>query len=529
LDRDDPQDFVVSNRRTPKMCFSPTTPWPSINRMRAIRTWQGVRMRRAEIGPDPDAALRRLTLPAAWGDTTAAALAALVPGDDPVNLPFAADGWIRPIAERARSAGLDRDLSEPLHRLLLERRGAPTAAIWRSEPAALPGFVLNLAAFHEPNVGFDFASFASAVDLAGTALTLVAPPASRVGIGIADLDGLLAALGLDYDSVPARNVAACIAALLRGQADATSATMARLFGGATPPASDLPAPASSVIPGLATAAQEALAAAASGSALHHLATTCITNAGSAEALLDVETSGIAPAFSYVRPDGLLTKAARARLAARGMTPEAALAGLLSGANPLPLGDVSAHAAMHDAVAPFVHIVPSRPVAEPVETVQRQTLPGRRRGYTQRAAVGGHSIFLRTGEYDDGRLGEVAIALSKASAPFRGLMDNFALAVSIGLQHGVPLEEFVQAFIFTRFGPAGAVEGDPAIARATSLLDYAFRHLAANYLRQAIPSAEDEAPDTVGSGARDHAPLLPLDLPHSASPRARRRGLRVVGK
>src|SRR5258708_6837951 len=109
------------------------------------------------------------------------------------------------------------------------------------------------------------------------------------------------------------------------------------------------------------------------------------------------------------------------------------------------------------------------------------------------------------------------------------MDNFAHAVSLGLQHGVPLERFVEAFTFTRFGPAGVVEGDPAVHAATSLLDYAFRHLAANYLgRHDIPEAEiEESGDTVGEGARDQAPLLPLDLPADASPRARRRTLRVV--
>ena len=83
-----------------------------------------------------------------------------------------------------------------------------------------------------------------------------------------------------------------------------------------------------------------------------------------------------------------------------------------------------------------------------------------------------------------------VALHKEGAAFRGLMDNFAIAVSLGLQHGVPLEAFVEAFTFTRFGPAGAVEGDPAVAHATSLLDYTFRHLAANYLgRRDIPEAE----------------------------------------
>jgi hypothetical protein len=140
------------------------------------------------------------------------------------------------------------------------------------------------------------------------------------------------------------------------------------------------------------------------------------------------------------------------------------------------------------------------------------------------------VLLRTGEYDDGSLGEVVIALSKEGAAFKGLMEAFATAVSLGLQHGVTLETFVEAFTFTRFGPAGAVEGDPAVKHATSFLDYAFRHLASNYLgRRDIPAAEFEPADTVGDGHRDQAPLLPLDLPAEASPRARRRGLRVVGR
>ena len=148
--------------------------------------------------------------------------------------------------------------------------------------------------------------------------------------------------------------------------------------------------------------------------------------------------------------------------------------------------------MHDAVAPFVHAMPARPepVRQPAHAARRRELPARRAGYTQKAAVGGHRLYLRTGEYDDGTLGEVFIALHKEGAAFRGLMDNFAVAVSLGLQHGVPLEAFVEAFTFTRFGPAGAVEGDPAVAHATSLLDYTFRHLAANYLgRRDIPEAE----------------------------------------
>ncbi len=137
---------------------------------------------------------------------------------------------------------------------------------------------------------------------------------------------------------------------------------------------------------------------------------------------------------------------------------------------------------------------------------------------KKASVGGHKLFVRTGEYDDGSLGEVVITLPKEAAAFRGLMDNFTHAVSIGLQHGVKLDRFVEAFTFTRFGPAGVVEGDPAVHAATSLLDYAFRHLAANYLgRHDIPEAEIEDADSVGQDARDESPLLPLDLPAEASP------------
>ena len=205
---------------------------------------------------------------------------------------------------------------------------------------------------------------------------------------------------------------------------------------------------------------------------------------------------------------------------------------LAGTTVLPVATQAAHAAMHDAVAPFVHAMPPRPIdARQAPAVgHRRDLPSRRAGYTQKAAVGGHKLYLRTGEYADGQLGEIFLALHKEGAAFRGLMDNFAVAVSLGLQHGVPLESFVEAFTFTRFGPAGAVEGDPAVRTATSLLDYAFRHLAANYLgRRDIPEAEAEAPDTVGDGARDRAPLLPLEFPAETSPRARRRGFRVVGE
>jgi ribonucleoside-diphosphate reductase alpha chain len=108
---------------------------------------------------------------------------------------------------------------------------------------------------------------------------------------------------------------------------------------------------------------------------------------------------------------------------------------------------------------------------------REKLPNRRKGYTQKAIVGGHKVYLRTGEYEDGRLGEIFIDMHKEGAAFRAMMNNFAIAVSLGLQYGVPLEEYVEAFTFTKFEPAGMVQGNDAIKNATSILDYIFRELA----------------------------------------------------
>ena len=136
---------------------------------------------------------------------------------------------------------------------------------------------------------------------------------------------------------------------------------------------------------------------------------------------------------------------------------------------------------------------------------RDPLPGRRKGYTQKAVIGGHKVYLRTGEYDDGRLGEIFIDMHKEGAAFRSLMNNFAIAVSIGLQYGVPLEEFVEAFTFTRFEPSGMVQGNDAIKMATSIIDYLFRELAISYLGRsdlAHASPDDLRADTIGGGEQE---------------------------
>lgn len=133
--------------------------------------------------------------------------------------------------------------------------------------------------------------------------------------------------------------------------------------------------------------------------------------------------------------------------------------------------------------------------------RRRRLPDRRSGYTQKAKIGGHTIYLRTGEYDDGGLGEIFVDMHKEGAAFRSLMNCFAIAISLGLQHGVPLEEFVEAFLFTRFEPNGMVAGNPQIKMTTSIIDYLFRELAIAYLgRQDLAQVtpEDLRASSVGS-------------------------------
>ncbi len=127
------------------------------------------------------------------------------------------------------------------------------------------------------------------------------------------------------------------------------------------------------------------------------------------------------------------------------------------------------------------VTETAPVQAAPAQVERRRLPERRKGYIQKSTVGGHKVYLHTGEYDDGALGEIFIDLHKEGAAFRSLMNNFAISISIGLQYGVPLEEYCDAFLFTRFEPAGEVKGNDTIRHATSILDYIFRELAVSYL------------------------------------------------
>jgi len=145
------------------------------------------------------------------------------------------------------------------------------------------------------------------------------------------------------------------------------------------------------------------------------------------------------------------------------------------------------------------------IKEIVKEQERTRMPERRKGYTQKAVVGGHKVYLRTGEYEDGQLGEIFIDMHKEGAGFRAMMNNFAIAVSVGLQYGVPLEEFVDAFTFTKFEPAGMVQGNDSIKNATSILDYIFRELAVSYLDRtdlAHVKPEGASFDDIGRGEEE---------------------------
>ena len=494
--------------------------------------WEGVALRRIRIGADPDAPTRAVALPGPWEDEAGAALAALAPGMAPITLPRATEAWIARALSRGEKAGVvtpheQRQLAEGWRALLLTRRGAPGMESWRGDARAEPRFVLNLPAFLEPEGGFDLEGYAEACALGVMFLDAVTHgKSSKLRLGFADLAGLLAGLGLPYDSEGARQVAAGIGALTRGAAEAQSGRLAERLGAREPVALIWPEPpATTPLPGLAAAARAALDAAAASPGLRHQALVALTHADAAEALLGAETAGIAPAPGATRavetPVGVVDVPTRAAQRA----PQGRVAALL--------GPVSqaARRQMLVAVAPFLHAAPPVPVAlaaPPRPAPAPRPALRRQAGQTLHVTVGGHRVALRTAE-EHGALREIAFSLAKEGAAYRSLMDGFAQAVSLGLARGVPLADYVDAFAYTRFGPAGAVEGDPDIPRATSVLDWAFRRLALDYLGSALPqpdNAPDGAPENL-SRAAEQSPLLPLDLPERPKRSPPKANLRVV--
>ena len=162
--------------------------------------------------------------------------------------------------------------------------------------------------------------------------------------------------------------------------------------------------------------------------------------------------------------------------------------------------------------------------------ERERMPDRRKGYTQKAVVGGHKVYLRTGEYDDGRIGEIFIDMHKEGAALRSLLNNFAIAVSLGLQYGVPLDEYVDAFTFTRFEPSGPVQGNDSIKYATSILDYVFRELAVSYMERfdlAHVDPSGEGFDALGKGVAEGKPATDTRYVSKGLTRSRTDRLKVM--
>ena len=544
----DAPDTPVSGRRTKARPLQRTN-GQLINSQQISAHWNGVRMRKVRAGADPDAATRLVTLPADWDDDAAAALAQLAPGQANVSLAQAAARWIQAIAgvpaSQEADAGTtitDSGLAERLNQLLLYRVAAPNQAVWQASRTETPAFVINLAAFAQAPAGFDVDALEAAVRNVAEALRRQAGITGKSGrILLGNLDACLAGLGLDYDSDAARDMAACLFALATASAHPDRAPRQGLRR---------QPPAQCPVPQLAARAQ---------AAWHHAAAhtagtdselfpepdqveTGLSMPGPADALLGFEACGVAPIFSPLRSDGRLATSTLARLAARGTSPEAALAASLAGAPVLRMADFASVQAMHRAISPFIDRMPvpalssdgadaGRRVAAghpDLPTPSRRELPARHGGFTQKASVGGHRMFLRTGEYRDGSLGELSISPVRDGPAQRGLMEAFSQAVSIGLQHGVPLEAYVDAFAYMRFGPNGAVEGDASVASATSLLDYAFRTLAQTYLGCVLPDAPQAQPDHEIPEDQAEA-LLPLDLPRASNVGIRQRhGLRLVG-
>ncbi|GBQ97288.1 vitamin B12-dependent ribonucleotide reductase [Acetobacter nitrogenifigens DSM 23921 = NBRC 105050] len=544
--------------------------------MNAQRYWNGVRMRTVMASPDPDAPARRVTLPVDWDDAAAAALAQIAPiqtgaGQDAVSVAEESARWIETLV-----APDDEGSARSLTWLLLLRQAAPTLALWSGELDRRPGFVVNLAAFALPGEGFAGETFVAALRLlcgvlrrlalekaglrngelaldpesqapevlpsgkvttlrnAGKAEARKSGAASEPALPLAEpqlvagellltnLDACLAALGFDYDSDEGRDAACSLMAL--------ATLVAREGLGCD----RLPlTPHRHVIPGLASVARDAWArAAVETDAPEPRIETGLSAPGPVDALLGVEACGLAPIFSPIRADGRLAASTLARLAARGLTLEAAFAASIAGAPALAVPGPEGHMRMHRALAGFVDRAPPRPdpvaglgLRLPPRGVARR-MPDRHGGVMQKTTVGGRRLFLRTGEFDDGTLGEIEISPTRENPMVRGLMESFSEAVSIGLQYGAPLEEYVERFAYSCFGPAGTVEGDPVASYATSMLDYVFRALSDLYLGRRLPDAphEDDGEDT--------APLLPLDMERGAQrastppPRGARR-LRLV--
>lgn len=493
--------------------------------------WSGVALSRHSAAADPDSPPRAVAIPAAWDEDAAAALAALAPGSGPVMLPRLAEAWIARAAQHARrlSHPEPEALAGALRALLLARRLAPGAATWRgaAEPLRM---VLNLPAFLDAAGGFDAEGYAAAVATAVEALDALAQgKAERLSVGIADLSGWLAGLGLRYGEDGALAATAALGALTRGAADAASGRIAARLGARAPLALFWPAPPEATpVPGLAQAARAALDAAAAARGLRHAALLAISPADAVEALLGAERGGLAPPAGATR---LLrdaagevteapTRAARAaarRLGTDPLGPE--VAALLAPVAP------AARAAMERALGPWLDAgLPVAP-AEAAPARPARARPAPRQAARQFAVrIGGIPVTLRITEDHDRRPTGLSITLGADPAGLRALLEPLCRTTSDSWARRVPPDAFVACFAHAAIGPGGPVEGDADIARASSVLDWAARRIGRDYLGRTDLA---DPPPPIGA-PRAAAPLLPLDLPSGPPmPRApRRRAVRL---
>jgi hypothetical protein len=492
--------------------------------------WSGIALSRHAAAADPDAEPRAVAIPAAWDSEAAAALAALAPGSGPVLLPRLAEGWIARAATRARRLGATEPeadaLAARLRALLLARRLAPGAATWRgtAEPLRM---VLNLPAFLDEAGGFDACAYAEAVGTAVLALdSLAQGRAERLALGFADLAGWLAGLGLRYGDDGAAAAAAALGALTRGAAEAASGRLALRAGARAPIALFWPAPPEATpVPGLAEAARAALDTAAAQPGLRHLALLALAPADAVEALLGAERGGLAPpagatllardaSGEVVEAPTRAARAAARRFGTDPLGPE--VAALLAPVAP------AARAAMDRALAPWLDAALPIPPAEAAPPrPARPRAPHRPAAREIPVRIGGLPVTLRVTEDAEHRPLGLVFVLGTDPAGLRALLEPLARTVSDAWSRRVPPDAFVAAFAHAAIGPGGTVEGDLHITRATSVLDWAARRIARDYLGRT--DLEDlPAPATA---PRSAAPLLPLDLP-PAMALPRRRTLRL---
>lgn len=525
--------------------------------MKAKHLWNGIRMRNLQTAIDPDAPLYSVTIPEDWESNAATAILQLCPEHQldvsPIKAEVLTANWLLPLCEQT-----DQFTVKDWENILLHRQACPNDSIWKHDTSQKLSITINLAAFASAETGFDAQSYRHVLQIAAETLRILyrqqanfmngelpfleptesiarkdddkqlefVPQPSAGIIYLSNLDACLAQLGFDYGSNDGRDIACCVTCF------------ATLLANAGCGSDFLPlSPDWNALPELASTAKEiwALASDEPQSRLERIDTSFSLPGNPSDLLLGSESCGLAPIFSPLREDGLLNFSTLARLAHKGLTLESALAASLAGEQVLTPPSSQAHYAMHQALAGFVTHMPARPsqITYPLSQKAMLTrgtkrpLPPRRKGITQKASIAGRGLFLRTGEYEDGSLGEVSITPTKESAMVKGLLDSLSQAVSIGLQYGAPLKDYVSHFAYSRFGVAGTVEGDPNALYATSFLDYSFRVLSDVYLNESLP----DAPNNLHVG-EDTVPMLPLELPEDdenppSSPHPRNRKFKLV--